>query len=549
MKLFCFNDAIQPDDAATPDNGLAREEIIALIILVVAAIGIRCYLVRFHDVISCDGIGYVKAAQTLAAGDPGKLAYYGFYPVLIWFAGLFVVDLELAGRMVSILLGSLLVVPLYLLGKEFFSRQTTLAACLVAAAWPTLVSWSCDVMTQATYITLTITGFYLVRRMFRAPSAAAGCMAGLILGLAYLTRTEAALLFLVMPIAAASFRCRKFSGIGSTLVFYLAGFMLLLVANILLVHHVTGVWQLAAKTSNALNDALSAHLKIPDLNYVPDVKPTCYLDIIRNHPAFLWSNSISNLLKALETMLPAYLWILALIGFLSGGWSAGRNAGRLFLLATFAPLPIIIVFYYIGPEYTQPYLPVLLFWAAEGLRQIEQLLASRFPALDLSKKVWGARISLTLAIALALSITLLIQQLPAQSDPAAYLPSHDGGRRDQKRIGLLLKENLPPGKFMTRSARIAYYAEREWTNIPQASYVEILQTARRSGVRYLIVDGKLKGARPQLRELFMPLNSMPPGKRLYVSRGDGGIHFMGLKLCLIYHDPSSLGVVVYDLTQ
>lgn len=552
MKLSGFNDAIQSEDTAPPDKGLTREEIVGLIILVVTAIGIRCYIARFHDVISSDGIGYVGAARAVGAGDLSHLASYGFYPVLVWFAGLFIPDLELAGRAVSILFGSFLAIPLYLLGREFFSRQTALAACLVTAAWPTLLSWSCDVMTQATYITLTITGCYLVRRMFRAPSAAVGCMAGLILGLAYLTRTEAIFLFLAMPTAAASFHCRKLSRMGSTLVSYLAGFMFLLALNILLVHHVTGVWQLAAKTSTALNDALGPHIKIHDLNYVPGVKATGYLDIIRDHPDFIWSNSVSNVRQALETMLPAYLWIFALIGFLSGGWSAGRNAGRLFLLAAFAPLTVIIVFYYVGPEYTQPYLPILLLWGSEGLLQIARFLAGRFPPLDLSKKVWGARVPLTMAIALMFSITTLIRQVPAQIDPAAYVSTDDGGRRDHKWIGLLLKKNLPPGKLMTRSGRIAYYADREWTSIPQASYEEILQTARVNGVRYLVVDGFLlapKGGRHQLRELLAPLDPMGPDKRLYVNHGEDSMSFMGMKLCLIYRDPSSMGVVVYELPR
>jgi hypothetical protein len=547
MKLPDFIDAIQAKES-DQDTGITRKEMAAIIALAVAAFLLRCYLVRFHDVISADGIGYYGAARALGAGDIGRLASYGFYPVLVWFAGLFIPDLEQAGQVVSMLLGSLLVVPLYLLGRSLYSRQTALAGCFLAAVWPTLLSWSCEVMTQATYVTLTITGFYLVWRMFRSPSAVVGGLAGFVLGLAYLTRTEAALLVLVMPIAAALVNCRGLRRMGTTLVSYLVAFTALFFLNILLVHHITGTWQLAAKTSVALNDALGFYLKIRDLNYVPGVKQTSYLEIMRQYPDFIRSNSLSNVRKALDTMLPAYLWILALIGFLSGGWCAERNAVRFFLLATFAPLLVIIVFYYVGPEYTQPYLPFLLLWVAEGFRQIERFLAGRFPALDFHKKGGRIRIPLALAVALLLSVSILIQQVPAQIDPASYIPTDDGGRRDHKRIGLLLKENLPPGKIMTRAARIAFYAEREWTNIPQASYAEILQTARLNKVSYLVVDGSLKGFRPQLGDLLAPLDPMGPGKIFFVNRAGKDIESMGMMLYLLYRDPSSMGVAVYRLS-
>jgi hypothetical protein len=73
-------------------------------------------MLRFFDVISNDGIGYVYAARGLASGNIGSLTCNGFYVLLIWIFSFFTPNFEIAGRLVSVLFGSFLVVPLYLLG-------------------------------------------------------------------------------------------------------------------------------------------------------------------------------------------------------------------------------------------------------------------------------------------------------------------------------------------------------------------------------------------------------------------------------------------------
>ena len=98
-------------------------------------------------------------------------------------------------------MGSILVVPVYLLGKELFSAKSALVACIVTAVCEPLVAWSCEVMTQATYLTFALTGIYLVWVMMRRPSPYKGAAAGTVLALAFLTRPEGLLLFFVMPIA------------------------------------------------------------------------------------------------------------------------------------------------------------------------------------------------------------------------------------------------------------------------------------------------------------------------------------------------------------
>ena len=526
---------------------VGRTEVVLLTLLVVAAFAVRLYLLQSHDVISSDGTGYVGAARALAKGDVTRLAGYGFYPVLIRLANLVVPDMEMAGRLVSVTCGSLLAVPLFLLGTEFFRPRTTLAACAVTAFWPTLLNWSCEVMAQAPYILLTVTGTWCVWRMCRQASVGSGCAAGLCLGLAYLTRTEGSLLFLVLPLAALASLRPRLRPLARPLCGYGGSFALLLGVNILLVHHVTGNWQLAAKTSTALNDALSAYLDIVDLTFLPQFQSTTYLDVLQRYPGFIGWNSARNLAITWREFVPLPFWILALLGLLWGGRGERRPAGRLFLLATFAPFLVIIVFYYVGPEYSQPYLPVFFLWCGEGMGLVERFLG-RLLSRGVGDRLGRVMSStpVTLAAALVFAATLVARQVPAKST-AEYRPSDDGGRRDQKNIGLLLKEHLPPGKLMTRSGRIAYYADRDWQTIPKAPLQEILRTAREGKVRFLVVDGGQFSVRRELGLLLKPLDREVTGREFYITPDCFVIQGLGVRPYLFYDDVTTKGVAVYEV--
>jgi hypothetical protein len=101
---------------------------------------------------------------------------------------------------------------------------------------------------------------------------------------------------------------------------------------------------------------------------------------------------------------------------------------------------------------------------------------------------------------------------------------------------------------MTRWARIAFYAEREWVSIPAASSLEeVILTAKRSGVRFFIADGLLYSNRPALgREIFEPLRTTKLGKgRFFHSDPDARIK--GMRPFMLYINPPSMGVVVYEI--
>ncbi len=530
-------------------NSLLKGDLLPMVLLVVAAAAVRVYSLQFFDVIPTDGTTYVETARDLHRGDWSGVAVSGLYPVLIAVAGWLITDMESAGQYVSLFFGSLLPLPLFLLGKELFSRRVAFAASLIVIVSPVLISSSCQVITQATYTTFQLFGILLVWQLFRKPSILNGSLAGLCLGATFFTRPEGVLLFLVLPLPLLLFQLREFKKKWSPLAAYAGGFMLLFGLNMLLIHAATGEWQLSAKTDSALNDALSYYLKKPDLIHVPGYDPKGYLDILREYPDFVLKNSMDNLKKSWETVLPFWGWFLLIAGFFSGGFSSKKNMARFFLLSSMAPLAVIIVFYYISSGYTEAYLPILFLWAAAGFDRLYGFFSERLiPAGSL---VWQERLARFPATVIAAAIYALLLFMPQIREPVSdenYQPASDNYRRDEKNIGLLLKDALPPGKIMTRWARIAFYAQREWISIPAGTpYEEIIELARKNSVRFFIADGTLYGNRPMLGvELFEPLmyQGQPPGCFFH---DNPAVRVKGLRPYMLFVNPRSMGVVVYEI--
>jgi hypothetical protein len=71
-------------------------------------------------------------------------------------------------------------------------------------------------------------------------------------------------------------------------------------------------------------------------------------------------------------------------------------------------------------------------------------------------------------------------------------------RADQKKVGVWLKQNTPPGAIIMSNSPIeAFYADREFMMLPPGistsgnsgkSYNEIINYAKKEGVRYILVN-------------------------------------------------------------
>lgn len=532
------------------------QELFLLAALVSIAFGFRLWLIPTYEVISVDGTGYATAARQLLHGDMSQLARYGFYPVLIALVHLVISDLELSGRLVSAIMGALLILPTYYLGITFFDRRVALCAAILTIAWPDLVLLSGDVMTQATFNTLAMTGVLFTWRAFTRQNLREAILAGFILGLAYATRTEAIILALVLcipPLAPAMLSSSPWRPLlGKVFLPFAGGFMLILLPNLLLVHEATGAWQLAVKTSGALRDGLMYYLELPTSALPPELDTVGYWDVLRSYPGYIPYSIAKNLKATWQTMLPAPLWILALIGFLAGGWQRQATIQRFFLAATFAPFLIIIIFYYVGPGYFQSYLPVMFLWIGRGLTAGEdRLLAFTLPQ---PFKQIVTYIHLPIIIVSCLTAVGAYRLIPDTTPQVVTSGRNElDGRLVQKELGMMVKRSLPEGKIMTRWARSAFYAEREWADIDARETIpELLTTARKSNCRFLLVDQMAALSCPQIEPLFAPAGELlklerPRESQIQYLDKFNYQPYPGLQLHMLYRNNNWVVAAIYQI--
>jgi 4-amino-4-deoxy-L-arabinose transferase-like glycosyltransferase len=448
-----------------------------------------------------------------------------------------------AGKAVSTLMGSLLVIPLYLLGKEIFSKQVGYIASIFAALSPTLVFISGIVLSQSTYITLLITALYLCWLAFNINSYKFALIAGLMFGVSYLTRPEAVIILVGISLVFYIVRPNAITTKDNLkLILYICiAFFIIAFPYIILLHKVNGAWQLTGKSSVTLADSLSWYLNRPDLKREPSFAGLTYFDIIKQYPDFLLKNTVKNISAVWSELQPRF-WLIALLGLVSAFFSTKKWRRILFIGATFLPLGVIIVFFSIDANYFSPYIPILFILGGNGLTSLEKWFKWGLSSYTMPKLVEFVPLLIGTAMAIA-----AIKPSLLTNRNVPYEFSQDGARYDHKLIGLMLKKILPPkSRVMSKSGRIVFYGDFQQVDIPQTNLFEIIQTAKNGKARYLIIDGTLFRSRPQLEPFFTPL--LIPQEQISTSGPFGKVPNIpdGIRLIYLYKNPASVGVAVYE---
>jgi len=167
----------------------------ALLMVTGFALAIRIYLSLTSYCISGDGVAYLAMARHFADGQwraALNAVYSPLYPLLISLMHRWIADWEMAGNLLSAILGTAAAVTVYLMTRQAFGRRDLgLGAAALIALHPETAAYSASVRTEAGYIFLTTCACWLLLKSLndrRVVIAAAGGMAA---GLAYLYRTEA----------------------------------------------------------------------------------------------------------------------------------------------------------------------------------------------------------------------------------------------------------------------------------------------------------------------------------------------------------------------
>ena len=488
-----------------------RQTLYVIAVLAVA-LALRLLVLSTRVCIDPDGTRYVGIARSwLKGGSLFDTLFPPLYPLLTAAAMLFHPDGDTAARLVSITMGTLVVLLIYLIALRLFDRRTALYAACVAAIHPMLAHYAAAALSESTYAAILLVGFVLALRHLNSLGLVRCAVLGSVLGLACLTRPEAAGYLPVFGGAVVWFAWRHhprgqwLPAVGHLAVL-LAAFLLVVAPYAAYLKEATGSWAISGKASHLLIKARA----------VGDTDPLAEERLLNGaHQAGetagllgeLWSNPLSmarryiiNLHLGHKYTLYSLFPPLLLFALLIGAFQLRISAQVLFILGSLLPLVFIpLLLEEMGPRFFFMALPLGVILAARGVADLQLRLDPFLPPVL-------RRPGSVLVIAVV-GLTLLPYTLRPLVRPDM--------NRIYRRAGEWLGKNTnAPPRVVFRKPWVAYYAGAQRLDMPLGGIEDLVTHAKRHRATHIVVDSRVvASARPELVALLNP-DLAPPALRL-----------------------------------
>jgi 4-amino-4-deoxy-L-arabinose transferase-like glycosyltransferase len=232
--------------------------------------------------IESEGAEYAKIAENLRNGvgyvglvSPGpQVLFNPLFPLLIAGVSFFTSNFELAGRIVSLFICSLLPLPVFGIASRLFNRRVGFVAAALTILHPLLVYLSFMVYSEGPYAVLLLSSVYLVVRALDGPSSTKmWLLIGATFGLTYLLRAEAFAAFSISIMFALFATVGTVAARLKQAACAVVVFLALAAPEVIFLHHETGKLALEAKTTILFSYAgrrILAAEKKPEVEYVSD---------------------------------------------------------------------------------------------------------------------------------------------------------------------------------------------------------------------------------------------------------------------------------------
>ena len=542
---FITDSSVKSGQVRKGTNNRTHRLWLLLTLMVAASFAVRvAALVHWRTgAIESEGAEYTRIAENLRNGvgyvgivSPGpQLVFNPLFPLLIAGASFVTPDYERAGRLVVLLLGALLPLPVFGIASRLFNRRVGFVAAILTMLHPLLVNLSFSVLSEGPYATLFLSAVYVVVRALDYPSIRLWSLVGGAFGLAYLVRQEAlaalliAVLFaLIATEGGAAIRCKRAAvAIGV--------FLALALPQIIFIYRSTGKVRLDGKSAQffALGSRILAAEAAPggtqeSTDPQPD-EPSSAPNVpsweswetkwafyaiddhlnrtgtaMRSHTEVVRETHIAlkdlfhlvgkgvrqnapELLRELSErwlgapLLPA----LALLGALRRPWRRPQASSRLFVvLIAAAPVAATFTALWTQTRYYFVLVPLLIIWAANGLVQVglwarASSAAARWPVLArpvVSEYIIPGLVGLALIL------------YPVQGVRQDYI-FKDGSpsSRVEKEVGLWIGQQQKQARIIDLSIPLTFHADAQWVRFPYCSGDLALRFLDAAQVDYIVL--------------------------------------------------------------
>jgi 4-amino-4-deoxy-L-arabinose transferase-like glycosyltransferase len=445
-------------------------------------------------------------------------------------------DLLFSAQLIACFAGILLVIPVFMLTASMFGTRAGIIAGAMAALCPVLVYGSTETFSESLYTLLLVSGLTLGWLSFRSGGILRPVLAGIFLGLAFLTHPLGiTFLPLVAGFNLLAGRGRRWlkERIHPALLISMA-FGLVSLPFLLYLRATTGNWQLSGSShyqdfglrydqSRGVAESRVIFEHMEDLFHPaaraeidPGYQPIGVAELILRHPGRFLKIIRFNLRdgygEAVKTarylsLPPAVFLAILVFGLLVLTTAfilallSGRRPAAVYLALTFLPLGVFLILQ-VEHRYFFPFIPSALVALAAILDGAWSFSGNR---PDLRRFFIPGLAIYFLALTAASGLVVYRKAVKA-SVPYEY-----------KILGTWMRENIPGienEQVMMFRLGISYYAGCDWNVFYWGDLPGLREYLAERGIRYLVVDRyKLHMLHPELRFL-LTADPLPEGFRL-----------------------------------
>jgi 4-amino-4-deoxy-L-arabinose transferase-like glycosyltransferase len=526
-----------------------------LVILLVAFVARAVCVIWFRGIIDGEGAEYARMAQNLVSGagyvgiatDGNQLVFPPLFPFLIAAVSFLTGDAEAAGRVVSVIAGSLVVVPVYLIAHKMYGERIAILAAALTGLHPYFVQLSSTVFCEPTYLTIVLFAIYMAMRAMDNPSARNLFGMGVLYGLAFLVRQEALAyvvvgsVFVGLQIAISQHRYR--AAVFSRLPLIALGFLLVAGPYIAWLSEQTGQFRVQGKsplnisTESRIQQGMStdeaAFAVAPDLTLtgiwmrpslttIRDYKMSAgeLVHVLLVRAKWVAIDASATIAGSLELGSP-FLFALAVLGLFSRLWSIQRLITNAHIATLLALVPVGLLFtYVVGPRFYVLFVPFLCIWAIPGIIVFSQW-AKRSAAMCGLAPVPQFKVG-----AAARTVALLSVLLPSAAFAAWRLKDANAQRPFKEAIVSLSAKQPAPMRIADTSTLAAFHARADFVWLPYCDEATALRFLAKVGASHVVLRSDL-GDRPYLKKW---MEEGIPGARQLISMSSRGLQFQVYEL-------------------
>ena len=531
-----------------------------LVSIVIFAIIVRTIAAFiFPGAIDGEGAEYARIAQNLLLGngyigiaeEAGKQLFFPpLFPFLIASASLGTGDAEVAGRIISVTMGAIIVLPTYYIAAKMYDRVIAIIASLFIAFNPYLIFMSTTVFCEMTFMAILLTALCFAFAASETFTTKNLLTSGALYGLAYLVRPEGAVYLLVgaviVFIHSLIGRPNKVFRAGACAGIMIFSFAVVAAPYVVWLSLEIGKFRIEGKSP--LNIATATRLQAGEDPYrvqfgvdrfaketgvwnqsnIVTIKsrPIAVRDLI-SYIRVKTIPVIRNVLRAI-ILVPSspILFAMAIIGFFTRPWN---NISLLYRLHISCVLFVSIIatyfIYYNDPRFYVLFIPFMGIWGVAGARKVVSWIEPRL--CGYTNRSDSRRSFIRKLVMWALLLVFMI-------GPSGYVAwvRLMGSRADgqKKAAGAwIYKKSKAGARILSSSTIVAFHAKGSHYWLPGCDEETALLYARKNKIQYVVLYDDDASLSPYLKKWVSDTSSIDGGKLVYsaemVVRGLRGNRF------------------------